>query len=230
MILRLRYKQLIFISFLLLFGSLKVVIGQTTTSLPNKGLILEDFSSSKIGKFPRKWQQRKKGGEKVYRVSQEKKQGKRFLQAIDRGKSVQIFSRVKWDINKYPLLNWQWRAHKLPQGAREDKKELNDSVAALYVVFPRHWFVPRVLKYVWSTTLPVGTEIKSGGKTWVIVKASGEKDLKRWLNFKANAKEDFKRLFKLEEQNPIAIGFLTDANATKDSAMADYGAITISSK
>ncbi len=186
-------------------------------------VVLEDFSRYKVGRFPSKWQQRRRGAEKVYKIRKEGE--KKYLEAVDSGKSIQIFRRVKWDSKTYPIAKWEWRVKILPKDAREDDMALNDSAAALYVIFPRDWFIPRVIKYVWSTSLPVGTETKGSGKTWIVVKASGEKNIGKWVTFAADVRKDFSRLFKMKPQDPVAIGFLTDANATHSKAAADYGTV-----
>ena len=53
---------------------------------------------------------------------------------------------------------WRWRVMQLPSGGDEGRKATHDSAAGVYVIFDNR-ILPRVLKYVWSATLPVGTSV-----------------------------------------------------------------------
>jgi len=148
-------------------------------------------------------------------------------------------SQINWDINKYPYLSWQWRVHLIPEEGNESVPDTNDSAAGIYVIFQKRiipyagWKYQPVnwIKYVWSSTLPVGTFItreysKAGislytGKYFIV--ASGKKDVGRWITFKRNVFEDYEKFFKAKPKyNPILIGILTDANNTKSKVKADY--------
>jgi hypothetical protein len=220
-------------------------------------VLLEDFSSYKNHPFS-EWKSREdiSYAHKIYSIKNEA--GTTFLRAttentlksIQLGKLVNEYkimgkNKISWDIKQYPVIKWDWRIHAIPSGGNEKIKSRNDSAAAIYVVFPKN-IIPFLswqyqpanwIKYVWSSTLPVGTvvsrEFSRFGlnlyKGRYVVVASGEKDLKKWLTFKRNVKEDYKRFFGEEPKyNPIVIGILTDANNTKSQAAADYGNIRAS--
>lgn len=218
---------------------------------------LEDFSSYGSSPFS-EWKSRENMSyaSRIYKIRSEN--GKKYLQAsteetlksIQLGKLVNEYkvlgsNKISWDLKKHPYIKWDWRIHAIPTGGNERIKSRNDSAAAIYVVFPKS-MIPFVswqyqpanwIKYVWSSTLPVGTvvsrEFSRFGlnlyKGRYVVVASGEKDLKKWLTFKRNVKEDYRRFFGEEPAyNPIVIGILTDANNTKSQAAADYGSIRAS--
>ncbi len=154
-------------------------------------------------------------------------------------------NKVNWNIYSYPFISWDWRVHIIPAGANENDNDLNDSAASIYVVFqksrvpftnwqkqPANW-----IKYVWSSTLPVGTVVskkvtKMGvflyeGKT--IVVATGKKDLGKWITFKRNVLADYQTHFGGNPSfNPSVIGILTDSNSTGSKAEADYDNIKAS--
>ena len=209
-------------------------------------IIIEDFQ--KYGGNPFSvWKSRDdiKQATPVYKIIQE--DGKKFLRAstVNVNNSVQIgLPNIKWNIKTYPWLSWEWRARILPDGGNERSGSTNDSAAGLYVIYqtktvplvgwqyqPANW-----IKYVWSTTLPVGTVIprkitKAGFEIegrYVVV-ASGKQDLNKWITFKRNVIDDYQKFFsKKPPYKSMMIGILTDSDNTKSKAEADYGVIMAS--
>jgi hypothetical protein len=220
-------------------------------------LTLEDFQKYDQNPFA-DWKYRKeyKKAAAVYSIVEEN--GRKYLKGattpahsmIQIGKQVNhnnllSKNKIDWDIFTYPNLSWDWRITTLPAGGNEKHDDTNDSAASIYVVFqkmrvpfasweyqPANW-----IKYVWSTTLPVGTVItrkfsRFGMSLYegkYIVVASGKKDLGKWLTVKRNVLEDYKKHFGGNPSfNPIVIGILTDSNSTDSSAEADYDNIKAS--
>jgi hypothetical protein len=192
----------------------------TKSELNENTFLIEDFSKSKIGRFPSDWKSKKSIGEKLYIVSKDK--NNKFLSVTDRGESVQIGKPISWDIKKFPVLKWRWRVKELPVGANESNDETNDSAAGLYVVFDNAWlFIPRTIKYVWSSSLPKGTVIEKG-YTRIVVIRSGKDKINSWSNESVNIYNDYEKFFGKTPPNPRGIALLTDANATRSIAVADY--------
>ena len=220
-------------------------------------LILEDFQKYNQNPFA-EWKYRKEYNKAaaVYSIIEEN--GKKYLKGtttpghsmVQIGKQVNhnnllSKNKIDWDIFTYPNLSWDLRVTTLPEGANEKHDDTNDSAASIYVVFqkmrvpfasweyqPANW-----IKYVWSSTLPVGTIItrkfsRFGMSLYegkYIVVASGKKDLGKWLTVKRNVLEDYKKHFGGKPSfNPIVIGILTDSNSTNSSAEADYDDIKAS--
>ncbi len=218
-------------------------------------IVLEDFQ--KYGNYPfPDWSYVDPDHEAktVYRIAEEN--GTKFLRAstvkksyfVQIGKQVNQNSagknRVSWDIHSYPFISWDWRVNVIPKGANESIDDFNDSAASIYVIFqrtkipfagwqkqPANW-----IKYVWSSTLPVGTvyskTIKKFGMTLYegryVVVASGEKDLGKWITFKRNVLADYRSYFGGNPPgNPVEIAILTDSNTTHTQAEADYDNIRI---
>ncbi|HPS58323.1 MAG TPA: DUF3047 domain-containing protein [Spirochaetota bacterium] len=218
-------------------------------------LMLEDFQGYGSSPFPA-WESTKPYDQvaRIYSVLVEG--DRKFLRAstLELNKMIQIGRPIKkikftgpdnyWDIYKYPCIQWDWRVHTIPKGADERIGNVNDSAASIYVVFPRKnlpvldwenqpadWF-----KYVWSSTLPVGTVVQKHVKKYgvtlykgkTIVVASGSSNLKKWVTFKRNVLADYRTYFGKEPKyHPSVIGILTDSNSTKSSAMADYDNIMV---
>lgn len=222
-------------------------------------IVLEDFQ--KYGKTPfPDWTYVDPSyeAEAIYSIVEEN--GAKFLRGSTADKSyfVQIGKQVnqnnhaeknnaKWDINSFPYISWDWRVRILPAGGNESNDDYNDSAASIYVIFqrtripfagwqkqPANW-----IKYVWSSTLPVGTVVRKKITRFgiclydgrYVVVASGGKNLGKWITFKRNVLADYRSYFGENPAfNPIEIGILTDSNTTHTKAEADYDNIMISSE
>jgi len=189
-------------------------------------IVLEDFESSRLGGLPEDWIWKGKDDKKFKPYTIKKEQGNKFLAAEDKGESVILGKRITWDLSKYPYLSFRWRGRVLPEGGDERFGNKNDSCAAIYITYKRKLrLVPVSVKYVWSTTLPVGaaTRRSGTGRPWNVVAESGEEHLGTWRTYTFNAYEAYRKTFGGNPPDkPVAIGLLTDANATKSRATADY--------
>lgn len=196
------------------------------TGLAEEALLLEDFQSYLLHSTPKEgWKSR--GGEAsvVYKIDADG-QSNKFLHAKDTGQSIQFFKDSPWSIKEYPILSWRWKVMKFPEGADEREGGKNDSAAGLYVVFPRKFFVPEVIKYVWSTKAPKDLIIARKDRFPIFVVRSSSTP-NEWVTETRNVSEDYERHFKEKAPNPVAIGFLSDANDTKSIAEAGYDDIQI---
>lgn len=198
-------------------------------------LLLEDFSTGSA--FPQGWGVRESSewpvALRTYWVVSEEEP---FLRAVHEGQGgapgVQVIKPISWDIRKYPILRWTWRAHQLPPDGSELRgSKTNDSAASLYVIYKlRNYIItklPTAVKYVWSATVPKETIIPGrydSFKTRVV--ESGADHLSQWQTVEVNVYEDYRRLFGgRPDREAIAIAILTDADATRAIAAADYGPI-----
>jgi hypothetical protein len=192
-------------------------------------VVLEDWSEGKVGKIPFRWRSRDddKGKRRPYAVREE--EGIRYLSADDRGESVALGKEVRWNVKKYPYLSFRWRARLLPENGDERLGETNDSAAAVTVVFRvRYGVIPVSVKYVWSSTLPVGAAVrrKGIGRPWVVVADSGGEGLGEWRSHTFNVYEAYRETYGGDPpEGTVGISILTDANATLSAASADYGEI-----
>ena len=197
-------------------------------------LILEQFEyPEQLGRFPRNWEGRvgwrqrktKKKEDLYYRIQSEN--GDHFLRAETVGKATNAGRPVKVNLRVWKKLRWRWRVHSLPAGGNENDKKTNDSAAAVRLVFGGGRRI-KTLKYVWSATLPVGTETKSPltGSTKVIVLRSGKKKTGKWIWEEVNAYEDYRRLFGSDPRLVGAVALITDSDNTKTHVKADYDDIS----
>jgi ABC-type transporter MlaC component len=188
-------------------------------------LFIDDFSDEKIGSFPQNWRWKEsEKDEKLFAIREEN--GNRYLNVRDRGGSVIYGREFRWNIKRFPYISWRWRIHSLPDGGDERYNETNDSAAAVYIMYDKSFIgVPKVVKYVWSTTLPVGTATrrKGIGRPWTVVAKSGNQEIGIWHTEVFNALETFRKTFGGDPPDAtLGIAILTDANATKSLAEADY--------
>ncbi|MDO8462330.1 MAG: DUF3047 domain-containing protein [Deltaproteobacteria bacterium] len=190
---------------------------------------VETFTNQTVGRFPKTFEAypfQKGKAHKVYHVREEGTN--RYLEAMDdKNISVQTMKRFKWDRKVYPIFSWKWRVKALPKGADERTPGKNDSACGVYVVFGSSF--GKALKYVWSTSAPVGTENPQEKNFYLFVKASGSSRGNQWQRVTINIANDHQKAFGTPPQyNPIGFAILTDGNATDSTAACDYDDFTIS--
>ncbi len=197
-------------------------------------LILERFEyPEQLGRFPGNWEGRvgwrqkktKKKEDLYYTIQAEG--GDHFLRAETVGRATNAGRPVRINLRVFKMLRWRWRVHSLPADGNETHKNTNDSAAAVRLVFKGR-YIPKTLKYVWSSTLPVGAEMESPASkdTKVIVLQSGRGRMGKWIWEEVNAYEDYKRLFGSDPRLVGAVAVLTDSDNTKAHVKADYDDIS----
>lgn len=202
--------------------------GAADSSTDAQTLPIETFDSYAPHSFPSQWAARgdEATAKAVYSVAEEN--GNRFLRAYADKQDVQIGISRSVQPEQFPALQWRWRAKQLPTGADERTEKTNDSAAAVYVVFDST-LLPRAIKYVWSSSLPVGTRMKSPvyWRSRVVVLQSGDAHVGEWQQEIINFRQDYKDFFGEEPGKVIGIAVLTDSDTTKSIAEADYDDFTL---
>ncbi len=185
-------------------------------------IAIDDFATATVGEFPSNWKVRKDAAKSIYRVAEEG--GRRFLRAASRDQGIQAARGFEWDLGKYPVLRWSWRAVEFPRGANE-QTGANDSVLAVYLLVPYSQIRgPEAVKYVWSEKVPLGTRLSSnGGLTQVRVIETGSANRDRWIDERVDVRDDYLAYFeKKDVPKPAGIAILTDSDDTGTSAQGDY--------
>ena len=185
-----------------------------------------DFSGDALHGLPKGWQTRGRSPRPVYQVVAEP-DGNRYVSAHSVGSDVQLGLDLSGKASGLSVLSWRWRVRELPAGGDERKVKTMDSGASVYAVFGSRIF-PRILKYVWSTSLPVGTTFRhpDSGRMTIITVNSGRPG--QWQEVKRDLESDYKLAFGSNPSNLIAIGIKTDSDSTRTSAQADYDDIRLS--
>ena len=192
-------------------------------------VLIEDWESNETGALPKGWNWKKKDEKKRKPYEIRRGEKVKYLAADDRGESVILGKDMRWNLKKFPFLSFRWRVHHVPEGADERYSQANDSAAALSVLFKLTMgVVPVSIKYLWSSSLPVGSAVRREGigRPWMIVAESGEEHLGEWRTYIFNLEEAYRKTHGGELPDAtVAVGILTDANATGSQAAADYGEI-----
>jgi hypothetical protein len=188
-------------------------------------VLLDDFESSPLGQFPAGWDQREDDDEPPYRIREE--DGNRYLEATDEGESVIIGLEKAWNLDEYPYISFRVRVNRIPEGANERDDEKVDSAAGVYVTIKKVAFgrIPESVKYVWSSTLPVGaaTRREGIGRPWQVVIGSGHEGLGEWHTYVFDLRDAYRKTFGGGPgSKPAGIGVLSDANSMRAQAYADY--------
>lgn len=227
-----------------------VAIGAVITALagPVHGqqcTALENFASSAANGFPKDWTPREEPGRKVYVVVKEG--DKTFVRARaagpkSAGNGVEADRPVKWNLDEYPILRWQWRPRAFPAGANEHTGK-DDSALGVYIGFcppadvalceksvkgqlsltdrlalPKLLFSKGAgsLKYIWSERLPKGFEFDQQRKAVRVLESGAPANRNQWVEERVDVAADYRRRFSAQKLlNPVGISILTDSDDTQ---------------
>jgi Protein of unknown function (DUF3047) len=189
----------------------------------HQGVTLETFEADALRAFPQRWNAIKDAqvAQGIYLVAEE--DGNRFLRAFSEKQGILIGLSHAFQPKALPFLRWRWRVTQLPSGGDERTAHTNDSAAGVYVIYDNR-FMPRAVKYVWSTTLPVGMRVTNPGywRARTVVLRTGPTELGTWQQETVNLYQDYKELFGAEPGEVQGIGVITSSDSTSSVAAADY--------
>jgi len=152
--------------------------------LSGGSLVLEDFKHSDENGFPQEWEAQRSTitAQETYKVQQE---GDNFFFSAKNANQRVYTKNMTWDPKKFPILTWRWRLKSVPEDS--------DMIAAIYPSLDVDLlFIPVNTKYVWSSTLPVGSVKEGGifGSTEIVIR-SGAHPIGEWIEERVNVYEDF---------------------------------------
>lgn len=194
-------------------------------------VVLEDWTKQPLGKkgIPDGWQGQNWGSPKYDFIIEADGQS-RVLHMKSANEGSTINKELKLDLKPNCVIQWRWKVVTLPKGGDSRKKETDDQGIQLYVTFPRfpQAVRSRIIGYVWDTTAPAGTIVKSekaGTVTYVVVK-SGAEGLGQWHTENRNVCEDYKKIYSEDLNEPLgAVSVAIDSNDTKSTAESYVGEI-----
>jgi hypothetical protein len=198
--------------------------------------VIDDFSASQVGGFPSGWlpkydkHLKPATEQKLWVVEADKDKKQNVLKGtygFETMTIIKTLDALKWKLEDYPYLEWEWKAVELPAGANEFDKALNDSAASVYVAWRiRFSFVPaKTLRFAWSTTQAVNQSLRRlQGYDNIVIMESGPENVGKWRRVRVSLKDLIPKFIKLKgsEANPYAIALTTDADQTKSKAAAYY--------
>jgi hypothetical protein len=215
-------KRYIFASWII-FPLAGVLFGESDLQKKQRTMLIEEFPCERCVEkcIPSGWQPSRR---ECSMFSIVKDESGCYLRLTVENQCTSIGKQVAFSTDTFPILSWKWRVHTLPVGGCEDKKETNDSGAGVYVIFKGKFKLNKIVKYVWSTTLPSGTVLASpfNQNTKLIVLQSGSKNVGHWLTETVNVREDYLKVFNAVPPPVVGIAILSDADNTESRAVADY--------
>lgn len=195
-------------------------------------VVIEDWSQVPVGTkgIPPGWKGQNWGSPKYdFVVVQDEGRKALHMKSANDGSTVSKEVKGKVDLKETPVLEWSWKAVVLPKGGDSRKKSTDDQAAQIFVAWPRfpEAVRSRIIGYVWDTTAPVGTIVKSektGTVTYVVLR-SGTAELNKWITERRNVAEDFRKLYGEDPEHPGAVSISIDSNDTNSVAESFVGAI-----
>ena len=145
-----------------------------------------------------------------------------------------LIYKIKFDVNKFPMMSWSWKVIDFPKSSVEVKKgwvEQDDFAARVYVIF-FNWNFKKIktLEYVWDTENPNGTILTSPyhENIKLIITESGLDNKGKWVFEERNIFDDYVRAFGDSPPKHVnAIALMTDADNTMSTAEAFYKDIKV---
>jgi hypothetical protein len=211
---------------------LSLFLLMATAAWAAEQVMIEDWSKAPVGTkgIPPGWQGQK-WGSPAYDLTVVENDGHRVLHLVSKNEGSTIGKDIKGKVNlkDTPILEWRWKVMTLPVNADSRRTETDDQAAQIYVAWPRfpEALRSRIIGYIWDTTAPVGTIVKSektGTITYVVVR-SGTADLGKWITEHRNVAEDFRKIYGEAADNPGGMSVSIDSNDTHSSAESFIGTI-----
>jgi hypothetical protein len=209
-----------------------LVVGSSAIAPAEPAMVLvEDWSRLTIGAagVPDGWQRHDWGSPK-YDFTVMADGPRRVLRMRSESDNSTISREVRIAVKQAPILVWRWKVVRLPAKADSRHRGTDDEAAQLYVTFPRFpaRIRSRIIGYVWDTTAPAGTIVKSpsaSAVTYVVVR-SGRVDAGRWLTETRNVYDDYQQIYGEEPPGEIRLVSLAiDSNDTRSTAESYVGEI-----
>jgi len=124
-------------------------------------------------------------------------------------------------------VRWRWRVREFPKGGDDCNPDVGDAAAGVFVTFKAGLKV-MTLKYVWNSVGRIDRSCELANnlffaKRVVVLRSGGPVDT--WQTETVEPRRDFVRYFggRLEDvPDFVAIGVLTDGDATNSRSAADY--------
>ena len=196
--------------------------------------IVRSFPFSDEGAL-KEWEEKVFRNKVAYKI--EKANNLSYVRAVSNNAASALYCKVKLDAkSNRPVITWKWKVEKFPTKTKPESLEMeneDDFAARMYVIFPAMFITnSKVLEYIWSETIPVGTTGTSpySPNIKLIVLEQGRSNGK-WFSEERDIYSDYVKLFgRPPEYNVGAIAFMTNTEHTGTSADAMYDGMQIGYK
>jgi hypothetical protein len=181
------------------------------------GMVIADFSSGvDAAGVPAGWQLKEKSGKADAAVV--KDEGLPAVRFRSANTSFSLQKEVHVDLKQYPVLTWQWKVMKLPEGGDFRKSSTDDQAAQLFLAFSK----TRAIVYIWDTAAPQGTMGNAAAPFFMSIKAvvvrSGKSEIGKWITESRNVYDDYKKLFGEEPTAVVGVRLQINSQHTETSA------------
>jgi Protein of unknown function (DUF3047) len=201
-------------------------------ALAGDQVTIEDWATIPVGThgLPPGWQRQTWGAPRYdFTVVADGERRVVHMQSQDENSTITKDIKGQVNLSATPILEWSWKAVTLPPGGDVRHGATDDEVVQLYVDWPRfpEAVRSRIIGYVWDSTAPVGTIVKSektGTVTYIVVR-SGPTGLGMWHTESRNVRDDFRQVYGEEPDSPGALSVAINTNNTHTHAEAWVGAI-----
>jgi hypothetical protein len=190
-------------------------------------VVVADFSAGlDAGGIPHGWELNQKTGEADFAVVEE--DGRHALHLRSEETSFSFQRKIKVDTKRYPMLAWNWKVTRLPDGGDFRHSGRDDQAAQLFVAFSR----TKAIVYIWDTSAPVGIVGDAAAPPFFDIKAvvvrSGATETGAWISEKRNIYEDYKRIFGHEPPPARGMRIQINSQHTRSSAESFFSNVTFS--
>ncbi len=212
--------------------ALAMAAGLAVPRVARAETVVEDWRTQPVGAhgIPSGWEPyRTPGGNPAYDFTVVEVDGRRALHLKSHGDRSTIARAVDIDLKATPIIEWSWKAVRLPAGADVRRRAQSDAAAQVLAVWPRapELIRSRILAYTWDTTAPAGImerNRKTRTVTFVIVR-SGPSGLAQWLTERRDVSADYRRVYAEEPDRLPVLALSIDTNDTRAPAQAFFGRI-----
>ena len=187
-------------------------------------LVMLNPSAAAAERVPSGWQLKVNRGAPDLTVISEGES--RVLRFKSSRSSFAIERAVDVDVNRYPLLTWNWKVSALPAGGDFRRLSTDDQAAQVLVVFADH----RVLSYIWDTSAPKGAFQSASSipllHIFALVCQSGAAALNQWTPESHNLARDYEMAYNRPPSNVKGIRLQINTQHTGGSAESYFGDVS----
>lgn len=138
-------------------------------------------------------------------------------------KKIKLYNYHKND--QEVLLEWDWMAYKLPEGALDEVDGQDDHAIAVYAVLYTGWMNFKTIKYVWSATGNTGmipAEMTTDEDKRVYIASNKNTPMGKWVHVSVNLSEAIKEFMpsKYDDVSIAAISVMADSDDVKKPSQA----------
>ncbi len=178
--------------------------------------------------------------------------GRTVVKAHSRASASGLIRKISIDVEKYPIVQWQWKITGINKKTDVTQKSGDDYPARIYVAFVYNpdeagfWEKTRfetvrliygeyppatVVTYIWATRVPKETRVPNPfvKRVMMIAVQSGEENVGTWVTEERNIYQDYLDSFGHPPPVTSGVAIMTDTDNTGEASTAFYGDIIFKS-